>query len=131
MSGENIKFKQKGGARVAMDYQSELGRLQANEANSTGDYWKPEQGQHSVEALGELEVGKPYEEEGKEPQPRMQIKLSVKGKEVIWTMPHGQTPASTYGQLIKLGASRGKLKGEKFTIVVTGSGKTKRFTIVI
>ena len=61
----------------------------------------------------------------------MQIKLTIDDSEVIWTMPKGVTPASVYGQLVKLAAQRGKLKDEQFTVVVTGSDKTKRFTIVI
>jgi hypothetical protein len=114
-----------------MNYQEELKRLQENEALNAGEYWKPEAGQHKAKALSEIENGNPYEEEGKEPQLRQQIHLLVNGKEVLWTMPFGLTPASTYGQLVHLASVRGnKLKDETFTIVVTGSGKTRRFTIV-
>lgn len=115
-----------------MDYRNELKRLQENEAQSAGDYWKPEQGQYKVLALGEIDEGKPYVEEGKEPQLRKQIKLKLfnDNREVIWTMPAGSTPASTYGQLVHLGSTTGMLTGREFTVVVTGSGKTKRFTIV-
>ena len=113
-----------------MNYQQELVKLQENEANQGTDYWKPKAAQYKVKALSELEDAKPYVEEGKEPQPRKQIKLFVAEKEVLWSMPHGITPASTYGQLVSLGAKRGKLKDEEFVVVVTGDGKTKRFTIV-
>lgn len=113
-----------------MDYKQELVKLQSNEANAMSDYWKPKAGQYRLRALSEIEDAKPYIEEGKEPQPRKQIKLLLAGKEVTWSMPFGVTPASTFGQLVALGAARGKLKDEEFTVVVTGDGKTKRFTIV-
>jgi len=115
----------------SMDYQAELERLKKNEAENSGDFWKPKAGQYRVKALSEIEEAKPYIEEGKEPQPRKQVRLLLNNQEVIWTMPHGLTPASSYGQLINLAASKGKLQDEEFTIVVTGSDKSKRFTIVV
>lgn len=114
-----------------MDYQSELKKLEDNAANAVSDYWKPKAAQYKVKALSELEDAKPYEEEGKEPQLRKQIKMLVDGKEVVWSMPFGVTPASTYGQLVRLGTVKGKLTNAEFTVVVTGDGKSKRFTIVI
>ena len=114
-----------------MDYQKELDKLKENEANSGTDYWKPKAGQFDVKALSELEDAKPFEQEGQEPQLRKQIKVLVAGKEFQWSMPYGVTPASTYGQLVHLGSIRKKLTDETFKVVVTGDGKTKRFTIVI
>ena len=114
-----------------MDYKIELEKLKANESDTKSEYWKPKAGQYRVKALSELEDAKPYEEEGKEPQLRKQIHLAVEGKEVVWSMPFGITPASTYGQLVHLGALKSKLTDVEFTVVVTGDGKTKRFTIVI
>ena len=113
-----------------MDYKAEFERLKQNEADNKSEYWKPKAAQYKVRALSELEDAKPYEEEGKEPQLRKQIKVLVDNKEVIWSMPYGVTPASTYGQLVHLATVRGKLLNEEFTVVVTGDGKTKRFTIV-
>lgn len=116
-----------------MDYQTELKRLEENEAQSAGDFWKPEASQYRVKALSELEDGKPFEEEGKEPQKRKQIRVLVQdsNKEYTWTMPYGITPASTYGQLVRLGTEKKQLIGQEFGVVVTGSGKNKRFTIVL
>jgi hypothetical protein len=114
-----------------MDYKTELDKLKANEADTKSEYWKPKAGQYKVKALSELEDAKPYEEEGKEPQLRKQIHLIVEGKTVVWSMPFGITPASTYGQLVKLGSVNNKLQDLEFTVVVTGDGKTKRFTIVM
>jgi hypothetical protein len=114
-----------------MDYQQELARLRENEENAKSEYWKPKAAQYKVKALSELEEAKPYEEEGKEPQLRKQIHVVVDSKEYTWSMPYGITPASTYGQLINLGAAKGKLTDLEFTVVVTGDAKTKRFTIVM
>lgn len=114
-----------------MNYQDELKRLTDQETLGSSEYWKPEAGQHRAKALGELEDAEPYEEEGKEPQLRKQIKLLVNGRESMWSMPFGKTPASTYGQLVKLGSFKGQLTGVEFTIVVVGSGQSKRFTIVM
>jgi len=113
-----------------MDYQKELGRLKEQEAQGFGEYWKPEPGQHKLKLLGELEDADPYEEEGKEPQLRKQIEISENGKESTWSMPFGRTPQSTYGQLVSLGSVKGKLTGTELTVVVIGTGQSKRFTIV-
>ena len=114
-----------------MDYKAEYEKLKANEADNRSEFWKPKAGQYRVKALSELEDAKPYEEEGKEPQLRKQIHLTIDGKNVVWSMPYGVTPASTYGQLVNLGSVKGQLTNTEFTVVVTGDGKTKRFTIVM
>ena len=116
-----------------MDYQSELNRLQSNEAVSKTEYWKPKAGQYKVQALSELEEGKPFVEEGKPDQLRKQIHIALlpENKEVVWSFPHGVTRASTSGQLVSLAVARGnKLMNEIFTVVVVGEGQNKRFTIV-
>ena len=127
----------KGGTTIStmnLDYQQEINRLKENESLGASDYWRPDIGQYKVKAISEIEDGRPFEEEGKEPQLRKQIHLMVtdKGveKEVVWTMPFGLTPASLYGQLVFLGSVKGKLKDTNFTVVVTGTGKNKRSTIV-
>lgn len=114
-----------------MDYKLELEKLKANEQNVSSEYWKPKPNQYKVKAMSEIEDARPYEEEGKEPQLRKQLKILVEGKEVLWSMPFGITPASTYGQLVHLGSVKGNLTGQEFIVVVTGDGKTKRFTIVM
>jgi hypothetical protein len=114
-----------------MDYQSELKRLEENEATMSSEFWKPEAGQHKVKALDEISDGEPYVEEGKEPVPRKWLQIRVNNTDHTWSMPIGKTPASTYGQLCKLAASRNnKLQDAEFVVVVVGSGQNKRFTIV-
>ena len=114
-----------------MDYQQELNRLEKNEKEQNNSYWKPEAGQWKVLALSEIQDSNPFTEEGKEPQPRKQIALLVNDNKVLWTFPQGQTSMSVYGQLCKLGILHKKLENVSFTVVVTGTGKTKRFTIVL
>lgn len=114
-----------------MDYQNELKRLQEQEASISSAFWKPEEGQHKVKSLGEIEDGEPYVEEGKEPQLRKWLHLQEGNKEYTWSMPFGKTPASIYGQLVRLATARKKLKDEEFVVIVVGKGQSKRFTIVI
>lgn len=114
-----------------MDYQKELERLKENEDNLSGDYWKPEPGQHRVKSLGEIEDGTPFEKEGEESQPRKQLRIAIGENEYLWSFPLGKTPASVYGQLVGLGSQLGSLKDKEFTVVTTGSGKQIRFTIVL
>ena len=55
----------------------------------------------------------------------------MSGKEYTWNFPFGKTSGSTYGQLCRLAVAKGnKLTDVEFTVVVTGSGQNKRFTIV-
>lgn len=117
-----------------MDYQAELKKLEEQEANVLNEFWKPLAGKYKVRALSEVEKGKDFLDKNKPeslPQPRMQLRIHLieTNKDVLFSMPHGLTPASVYGQLIKLGTERGKLINEEFTIVVVGSGQNKRFTI--
>lgn len=114
-----------------MDYKTMLQKLRENEQQTKSEFWKPKAGQYKVKALSELEDAPPYEEEGKEPQQRKMIHIQLEGKDYSWSMPFGLTPASTFGQLVNLGAIKGNLKDVEFTVVVTGDGKTKRFTVVV
>lgn len=115
-----------------MNYQSELNRLEENEDAIGNEFWSPEAGQYSVIALDEITDGEPYVEEGKEPVPRKWLHIKIAEKQFVWSMPVGKTPASTYGQLVRLAVSKGNtLKDHKFTVVVVGSGQNRRFTIVI
>lgn len=117
-----------------MDYQQELAKLEQQESSVASEFWKPVAGKYKVRALGELEDGKPYVDKNNpsaEPQPRKQLRIQLEdGKVVTFSMPHGLTPASTYGQLVKLGVERKALINQEFTIAVVGSGQNKRFTIV-
>ena len=112
---------------MSIDYQKELKVLEEH----TGDYWKPKAGQYKVIALGELTEAEPFKnDDDSEPQQRASLKVSIDKKEYLWNFPKGKTPASTYGQLIKLGAAKGKIMEEQFTVVVIGEGQNIRFTIV-
>ena len=113
-----------------MDYQSELKRLQEG-----SNYWKPKVGQFKVKSLTELEETEPYIKqlsEGKtEEHPQARIRILVNGEEKVWTFGKGQTPASTYGQLIELAVKKGTLKDVEFTVIVKSDGTKNDYTIVI
>jgi len=107
-----------------VDYQNELKRLQEG-----GSYWKPEKknAQFKVKALSELEPADPYKE-----KPQSKVKILVNGSEKIWTFTIGETPASTYGQLVNLASNRGNsLIGAEFTVIVKSDGTKNDYTIVI
>jgi hypothetical protein len=113
---------------MSIDYLAEQKKL----AEFSGDYWKPKAGQYKVKALSEVVDSEPFIDEKKaEPQPRYQLKILENKKEYLWNFPKGKTPASTYGQLINLAVSKGKLIDIEFTIVVVGEGQNIRFTIVV
>jgi hypothetical protein len=111
-----------------MDYKAELERLKSNPVE-TG-YWSPEPGQYRVKALSEIEESEPFEDDSDQ-KPRKKLKISVLGKEQIWTFPFGKKESSIYGQLVNLGAHKGKVLGEEFTIVVVGKDQDRRYTIVL
>lgn len=107
-----------------MDYQAELKRLQEG-----GNYWKPEKknAQFKVKALSELEEAEPYKE-----KPQAKLKILVNGIEKTWTFGVGETPASTYGQLVNLASNRSNsLIGAEFTVIVKSDGTKNDYTIVI
>lgn len=115
-----------------MDYQNELKRLEEG-----GNYWKPakKNAQFKVKALSELEPTEPYEQKHSdgsvESKEQVQLKIEVEGSEKIWTMGKGATPASTYGQLVNLGAKFGQLTGKEFNVIVKSDGTKNDYTIVL
>lgn len=115
---------------MSIDYQKELKNLE----EFSGDFWKPKPGQYKVKSLSEIlpaEAVRFGDDPEAELQLRCQIKIEVNGKEFQWNFPHGKTPSSTYGQLVKLGSVRGQLTNQEFTVVVVGEGQLIRFTIVV
>ena len=116
---------------MSINYTEEVKRLDEFKPSDNSEFWKPKSGQYKVKALTELENTEPYEEPGKEPNPRAKIDLLVEDESVTWTISVGKSPASSYGQLCKLAVSKGgSLKDSEFTIVVTNDGKKNTYTIV-
>jgi len=114
-----------------VDYKTEVEKLEAYKPAEGGQYWTPKPGQHKVVALSELEDSEPYEEEGKEPKPRVQMKVKVDNEDKLWTMSVGKTTASTYGQLCRLASTKNNsLKDAEFTVVVVSDGNKNSYTIV-
>ncbi len=116
--------------KVKMDYQSEQKRLEEG-----GNYWKPKVGQHKVKALTELQESDPYIRKHKDAEdevsPQSKMGILVDGEEKIWTFAVGQTPASTYGQLVDLATRKNNiLKDVEFSVVVVSDGDKNTYTIV-
>lgn len=115
-----------------MDYKTELNSLQQG-----GSYWKPakKNAQFKIKALSELEPAEPFEQKRTDgsidKKEQAQLKILVEGAEKIWTFSKGST-ASTYGQLVNLGANKGNtLLNLEFTVVVRSDGSKNDYTIII
>jgi len=113
-----------------MDYQKELEKTQEG-----GSYWKPKTGQFKVKSLTELEPTDPFikkrSDGTEEVNEQYKLKILVNEEEKIWTFGRGQTPASTYGQIIDLAVKKGKtLVNVEFTVVVKNDGTKNDYTII-
>lgn len=113
-----------------VNYKEEVTRLDSFVPGETSQFWKPKAGQYRVKALTELEETKPFQKEGEDDKPQVKIDLLVEGQKVMWTIAKGVSPASSYGQLCRLGAKKGSLKNVEFMIVVTNDKKKNTYTIV-
>lgn len=115
---------------MSINYSAEVSRLDAFVPGENSQFWKPKAGQYRVKALTELEEAKPFEKEGEAPKPQAKIDLLIDEAKYTWTMAKGVSPASAYGQLCRLGTTKGSLKGVEFMIVVTNDKKKNTYTIV-
>lgn len=111
---------------MSINYEEEQKKLEAFEPGDASFYWRPSPGQHKVKALSELEEAEPYKD-----KPQRQLKITVDDEEKTWTFAVGVSPASTYGQLVKLATTRNNvLTDQEFTVVVVSDGKKNSYTIV-
>lgn len=95
--------------------------------NST--YWKPKQGKYLVVFLEEPENDEYIDDKGKV-TPQWKLKVSVDGGlPQMWTMSRSNSPSSLRGQLIKIGAKKGLLKGNGTQVIVMGEGRDKKYTL--
>ena len=113
-----------------MEYQNELKKLQEG-----SDYWKPKVGQFKVKSLTELEDTDPYIKQKSdgtsESHEQKKIQIIVNDEEKTWTFGKGQTPASTYGQLVELATKKNNtLVNVEFTVIVKSDGTKNDYTIV-
>jgi hypothetical protein len=118
-----------------VDYQQAFNALP-----KSNEYWKPVEGRYTVEFLDELDMNSFREVafEGDSESTKMwDVPVKVwdhenpadQGSEFSWSLPHGGE-SSKLGQVLKLGASYGSLKGRKAQVIVTGKGMKIRYTIV-
>jgi len=108
-----------------MDYAEEHKTIMAYEPK---EYFKATSGRHEVVFLAEP---KPTTfDDGDKIIDQVEVKVSVKKKIMIWTITKGQSFKSLYGQLIAIGGNRGKLNGEKITLLVSGENKDKTYVVL-
>jgi hypothetical protein len=116
---------------MVINYKEEVTRLDSFKPEDNSDFWKPKPGQYKLKALSELQEIDPFQKEGEEPKPRVQIEILCEDKKFKWTIGVGKSPASSYGQLCKLAiANNNKLTNTEFIVVVTFDGKKNSYTIV-
>ena len=117
--------------KMGIDYTGEVKKLGEYEPENS-KFWKPEAGQHTVEALSELQEAPPFQKDGEPDKPQAQILLKLADEtEVVWTVSQGKTLASTYGQLCNLANELGgTLKGVKFMVHITSDGKKRSYAII-
>lgn len=118
-----------------LNYAEELAKLETkhNERKNT-TYWKPTPGHHVIRILKEPTNTEYVDSMGKA---YAQWLLSIyyeKGPDVPegekwWTIPKSDSIVSIRHQLVKIGALKGKLAGERISIFVQGRGKERRYTI--
>jgi len=93
----------------------------------TSDWWKSSPGKHSIKILSEPEE---YEVEWEDKLiQKVRMDIEVDGKKFTWGVTKGMTESSLYGQLVLIGATKGKLKDETITLLVKGTGKDTEYTV--
>jgi len=110
------------------DYLGRLNRL--TEAESK-EWLRLTEGKHTIEFLSE---GTPFEQvwEGETIQ-KLRFDVNEAGKEYSFSVSEGQTRQSLYGQLLLIATKIEPINtmiGKKVTIIVTGDGKKKRYTVL-
>jgi len=114
------------------NYEEEVKKL------SEGGFWKPEAGNYKVVALEEpttYSVTFDGKDGVKEEKERARFKANVTNlasgvtDEVTYSVNIVPTKDSHFGQLVRFGKSKGTLVGSPFTLIVTGSGIKKKYTI--
>lgn len=115
--------------QTKLDYKNELTTLK-----DLAQFWKPSAGKHTLVILSDPRDTQYVNDKGEtNHQWQFDIELVAtpdgqKGKRV-WNIPKSSSPTSLRGQLVKVGAMRGKLIGETINLGVQGVGKEKRYTV--
>jgi hypothetical protein len=112
------------GGICKMDYDKAAENL-----DKGGDSWKPDAGQYQVLIVGEPEACVFTDDKGKDTE-QVRMPVKVGGKDLTWFVTKGLTSLSLYGQLMLVGRQKRKLSGETVNVIVAGSGKDKRYTVV-
>ena len=108
-----------------MNYEEETNKL-----NTGANVFKPEAGKYQIVILGEPEETEYVNEESGERTPQIRMGIEVNGEQKNWYVSRGKTYNSVFGQLMLIGKSKGKLNGEKITLLVKRSNKKNEYTIV-
>lgn len=110
-----------------MDLKSELEKVEQYEAQN---WFKPISGTYKVVLIGEPKEDRFFQEDGKV-QDQAVFDIEVKAEKFKWTVSKGKTASSLWGQLLLVAKKNGFVfNGCLLTLIVQGSGKDKRYTVV-
>jgi len=116
---------------MSLNYGEEVKKIEEYE-ESSGNWFRPEAGRYNIIMLAEPEIiPKEFEKDGvKETVEQARLRIEVDKSQYTWDVGIGKTKNSIYGQLMLIGESRGKLVGEKMTLLVKRSNDRNEYTIV-
>ncbi len=112
-----------------LNYEKEVEKLKEKK-----EWLKLVQGKHEIKII---EVGNDFSSTygDKTTQKRrftvqvVNTEKGLKNPEINWAVTITDNETSLYGQLINLGARRGKLEGETFVLLAKGEGTARNYTI--
>jgi hypothetical protein len=91
------------------------------------DFWRAEEGEHIIEFL-DNGTERQFEWEEAVIQ-KVDFKVRIKGKELIWSVTKGKTTSSLYGQIALIGSESGSLVGKKITLYVKGQKMQRHYFV--
>ena len=110
------------------DYFGRANRLTEQESK---EWFRCDEGRHTVLFKSE---GTPFEQKWEdETVCKLRFDIEVNNKPYSLSVTEGQTKGSFYGQLMLIATKiepTNQLEGKTITLIVTGSGKKKRYTVL-
>jgi hypothetical protein len=113
-----------------VNWNEEADKLKQQAEFERFDWWKAVTGQHKIKILSD---GKKYEFVDKDTEKtvkKVRFDIEVKQQKFSWGVTEGMTQDSLFGQLVLLAVAKKGLAGQEINLVVKGTGKQKRYTIL-
>lgn len=96
------------------------------------NFWKPEEGSHTVKFLNDGEERQvEIEDKGKTKiLNKVNFKVVVNEENYVFSVSKGSSHQSLYGQIAEIGAEKGSLVGVTLTVLVKGNGMSRSYVIL-